>query len=77
MSKNPENKTGLGFDKFKIVTGINNTSSGKPKRGMTYEIVAGDKTALRASSSHGRDWFIVTTPILRAHVADGSVVPVK
>jgi len=73
--ENIDNRTGLP-DKFKVVDTIRNVSSGTPIKGNTYTITSGDKVALMAKNQ-GKDWFIVTTPILKLAFKDGLVVPVK
>lgn len=75
LTESSDNKTGLP-DKFKVVGNLKNTSSGTPVKGNTYTITAGDKDALMAKAQ-GKDWFIVTTPILKVAFNDGTVVAVK
>lgn len=65
------NKTGLP-DSFTVVNPNINTSSGKPIKGHKYTITNGDKSVLKAEGE-GKDWFIVTTPILKIAFQDGKV----
>jgi hypothetical protein len=71
LNESGENKTGLP-DKFTVVGNLKNTSSGKAIKGNTYTITAGDKQALMAKNQD-KDWFIVTTPILKVALKDGTV----
>ena len=72
-----KNNTGLP-DKFTVQGNIKNTSSGNPTKGQTYEILAGEKDALKATNVKNKsDWFIVTTPILKVAFKDGTVVAAK
>jgi hypothetical protein len=72
-----DNDTGLP-NKFTVTGNLKNTSSGKPTKGATYFINAGDKKALKAVNvSDDKDWFIVTTPILKLAFGDNIVKAVK
>jgi hypothetical protein len=75
MTESGDNKTGLP-DKFTVVDNLKNTSSGTAIKGNTYTITAGDNKALMAKNQ-GKDWFIVTTPILKVAFKDGTVKAVK
>jgi hypothetical protein len=75
LTESGDNKTGLP-DKFTVVGNLKNTSSGTAIKGNTYTITAGDNKALMAKAQ-GKDWFIVTTPILKVAFKDGTVVAVK
>jgi hypothetical protein len=66
-----ENKTGLP-DSFTVIDPNIRTSSGKPVKGNTYHINVGDKTVLKAEGE-GKDWFIVTTGILKVAFKEGKV----
>ena len=70
LTESGENKTGLP-DKFTVVGNLKNTSSGTAIKGNTYTIT-GDNKALMAKNQ-GKDWFIVTTPILKVAFKDGTV----
>lgn len=75
LTESDGNESGLP-DKFMVVGDIRNTSSGKAIKGNTYTITSGDKRAVMAKNQ-GKDWFIVTTQILKVAFKDGTVKAVK